>query len=683
MKRDSSNPRFWARWDQLLQDVESSSVTLIALLEPNGQMGYANEQSCWGKHFVCFKGSFNPIHNGHVSLFNAALAKRNNSSGAFALSFNTSKRTLSREDLLFRTRLIHLAGYRVMVSRSGRFSHIAEFFWKVSPSIQLIFPLGIDVLLRLFSYYELSEFEALFQNSSFEYFHREGFEQQLPSSFKNYPRASLLGDNPHSSVTSSKLWQLRAEEAGDEVRALMPAGAAEHFLSVAPEKPKMDQDETPVSAGWPFLPGKKTFGAVRAEGSYLYLSDGRRILDAAGGGGVVNVGHKRAEVVNTISRSLKNLSYAVPGFATPERLTLIEHLQKHWLPEGLSRVHLLGSGSDAVEAAVMLARKYQVACGRLGRWKTIGRDVSYHGSTLGSLAIGGHNGRKAGLGPLLPEFSQAPACYCLRCPFNQTFPECNISCAHALEELISREGVETIAAFIAEPIVGASGGALTPPDEYWPIIQGICQRHNIVLIADEITTGFGRTGKRFAVEFWDVRPDILVVGKGLTGGYAPLSAIFASETLVDAVASLGMNLTAHTFDGHGGSCAAASSVLEIILREELLDRVRERGKMLGGSLVATLANHSAVAEIRGRGLLWAIEIVRDRTTLERYPRSANITRRIINTGIEMGVFFYPGGTSTERDIIVLSPPFIIEPEEIAEMVRVLKKAINQVLGSQS
>jgi adenosylmethionine-8-amino-7-oxononanoate aminotransferase/nicotinic acid mononucleotide adenylyltransferase len=679
MKTGRSNPQFWARWDQLLQNVESSPETLIALLEPSGAMSYADEQRRWGDCFVCFKGSFNPIHKGHISLFNAALGKQSNSSGAFALSFHTFKRPLSREELLFRTRLIHLSGYPVMVSRSGRFSHIAEFFRRISPALQLVFPVGSDVLLRLLNYYELSEFEALFENSSFAYFYREGCNRELLSSFSSYRRISFLGDNAYPSVSSSKLWQLRTEEALDQVRTLMPPVAAEYFFAASREGPNFDAESSTASR-WPFLPGKQAVAVARAEGSYLYLTDGRRVLDAGGGGGVVNIGHNRLEVINAISSALKNVSYAVPGFATPERLALIEHLQEHWLPKGLSRVQLLGSGSDAVEAAVMLARKYQVACGRLRRWKTIGRNVSYHGATLGSLAIGGHDGRKGALGPLLRELPHAPACYCLRCPFGETYPACKVACAHALEELIEREGTETIAAFIAEPIVGPSGGALMPPDEYWPTIRDICQRHHILLIADEITTGFGRTGERFAVDYWDVRPDILVVGKGLTGGYAPLAAIFASEMLVDSVASSGMSLTAHTYDGHGGSCAAAKSVLEIILREQLVDRVREKGQVLGECLTATLGTHPAVADIRGKGLLWAIEIVRDRTTLERFPRSANITRRIVKAGIEMGVFFYPGGTTTERDIIVLSPPFIIELGEIAEMVRVLSSAVDQALN---
>lgn len=680
MNIDASSTKFWAKWDQLLQAVEGSSEDVVALLEPCGRMIYVDEQIPQSDHFVLFKGSFSPIHNGHVSLFNAAVEKATQSTGAFALSFVTFKRLVARQDLVFRSRLIHLAGYPVIVSRSGRFSHIAAFFRQLSPTTRLVFPVGIDVLLRTLEYYDLKEFEMLFQNASFEYFRREGFDRELPGKFSNYPRVHFLGTNLNSSINSTKLWQLRDQGQENEVRSSMPEKSAEYFLSSGPETRDSFTTKTATAPSWPFIPGKKTFEVVHAEGSYLYLRDGRRILDAAGGAGVVNIGHGRPEVVHVISQTLRNLSYAAPGFATPERLALIEHLQTHWLPAHLRRVNLIGSGSDAVEAAVRLARKYQVACGRLGRWKTIGREVSYHGATLGSLSISGHEARRARLGPLLRELPHAPACYCLRCSLGQAYPQCEVACAQALEEVIKKEGAETIAAFIAEPIVGASGGALVPPDEYWPMIQDICRRHNILVIADEITTGFGRTGRRFAVEFWNVSPDILVVGKGLTGGYAPLAALFTTDTVVETLAAAGMSLLSHTFDGHPSSCAAAKSVLEIILQERHLDRVSEKGELLGQLLTSTLGDHPHVAQIRGRGLLWAVEIVQQRSTLERFPQFLNVTRKVVHKSIEMGVFFYPGGTSAERDIIILSPPYIVEREEINEMVRVLKSALDQVIG---
>src|SRR6266550_314464 len=324
------NLELWTKWDQLLQNVERSPEGLLALLEPSGQMSYANEWALEGDHFVFFKGSFNPIHNGHVSLFNTARGKQSKSNGAFALSFHTFKETLARADLIFRSRLIHLAGFPVIVSRSGRFSQIAASFRELWPTIQVVFPIGIDVLRRLLDYYELSEFERLFQNATFEYFRREGFDGELPPQLSTYSRISFLGDNPYLSINSTKLRQLRSDGADDEVRALMPAAAADYFLSTESAKQDMAEDDASTSASWPFIPGKKTFEVVRAEGSYLYLRDGRRVLDAAGGGGVVNVGHGRAEVVNAISKTLSNLSYAVPGFATPERLALIEHLQQHW-----------------------------------------------------------------------------------------------------------------------------------------------------------------------------------------------------------------------------------------------------------------------------------------------------------------------------------------------------------------
>lgn len=431
---------------------------------------------------------------------------------------------------------------------------------------------------------------------------------------------------------------------------------------------------------WPFLLDRKLPEVIRAEGAYLELRDGRRVLDAAGGAGAINVGHGREEVVEAAARAMREVSYAVPRFATPQRVALVEQLRDHWLPESLSRVHLATSGSEAVELAMMLARKYHVARGRPERWKVVGRDVSYHGGTLAALSVSGHDERRAGLGRLLPDSPRAAACYCLRCPFGLRPDTCRIDCARDLESVVESEDPRQIAAFIAEPVVGPSGGALVPPEDYWPIVQDICKRHDILLIADEITTGFGRAGRKLAVDLWGVVPDVLVTGKGLSGGYAPLAAVMTSESVVEPLKASRQKLASHTYDGHPGACAAASTVLDILRRERLVERVADLGPRLGGLLESRLGDHPHVAEVRGCGFLWAVEIVRDRETLERFPEEADVTRSIVLAGLDLGVFFYPGGTGTQRDTIVLFPPFIIGTEEMERIAGVLERAIDVALA---
>jgi adenosylmethionine-8-amino-7-oxononanoate aminotransferase len=434
-----------------------------------------------------------------------------------------------------------------------------------------------------------------------------------------------------------------------------------------------------MSTLWPFIPRRSMPEVVRAEGAYFYLRDGRQILDVAGSGGVVNIGHGRVEVVEAAARALQEVSYAVPGFMTPHRLALLKNLQENWLPDGLNCVHLASGGSEAVEAAIIVARMYQAASGRPDRWKVIGRDVSYHGGTLGSLAVGGHDKRKNGLGKMILNQPLAPSCYCLRCPFEKHYPGCNVTCALDLETLIKHEGPDSIAAFIAEPIVGPSGGALVPPDEYWRTIRDICYRYDILLIVDEVTTGFGRTGSRYAVDHWALLPDILVVGKGFSSGYAILSALFTSEPIAKRLADKRMKLVSHTYAGHPGACAATNAVLNILRGENLIQRVKRYGPKLGEKLVETLGQHPHVAEVRGKGFLWAIELVRNRDTLELFPQETGLTRSVFKKGLEMGMFFYPGGTGSARDIIVLSPPFIIGEKEIDEIATVLNCSIDRAI----
>jgi adenosylmethionine-8-amino-7-oxononanoate aminotransferase len=436
--------------------------------------------------------------------------------------------------------------------------------------------------------------------------------------------------------------------------------------------------------GFAFVPypGAVPLAVERAEGAYLFTPDGRRILDAAGGAIVVNVGHGRAEVAEAAARALRRTSYVVPVFATEERVRLVERLVGRWLPAGLTRVWLASGGSDSMDAAIRLALQHHRAAGRPGRSKVIGREISYHGTTIATLAAGGHTKRRAGFEALFPEWPKAPACYCLRCPLGKSYPACGVACADAVEELIVREGPQRVAAVVAEPVVGSSGGALVPPDEYWPRLREITRRHGVLLVADEVMTGFGRTGRRFAVEHWGVVPDILVSGKGLTGGYAPMGAVFASEEVVAPLAAQGEDLMFYTFGAHPAACAVADAVLEIMEREGLVQRAAELGERLAKRLLR-LAGHPHVAEVRGLGLLRAVELVRDRATLEPFPSEARMAWRVVAAALARGAFFYPGGCDPARDVVCIGPPLSIGDEEIEAIGAALEGAIDAAVAGWS
>lgn len=441
------------------------------------------------------------------------------------------------------------------------------------------------------------------------------------------------------------------------------------------------------SRAYPFVapPGATPLVLSRAEGAYLYTPDPgspsgeRAILDAAGGAVVVNIGHGRREVGEAFARASAELTYAVPPFATNARVELVERLRDRWLPPGLTRAVFTSGGSESVDAAIRLARQHHLSAGRRSRWKVIGRDLSYHGVTLATLDVGGHAKRRKGFEPFLSDVPKAPACYCLRCPLGRTYPSCEVACATAFEELIEREGADTIAAVIAEPIGGSTAGALVPPDEYWPTLVEICRRHGILVIADEVMTGFGRTGVPMAVDHWGVEPDILVSGKGLTGGYAPMGGIFTRDEVIEPIARAGDELMFFTYSAHPATCAAANTVLQILEDEKLVERAAEMGASLRSRLDATLGSHPNVAEVRGRGLLQAVEIVKDRETLEPFPAEAKVTGKVVAAGLGQGVFFYPGGCDPARDVITLGPPFVIGEPEIDAITSALEVAIGSAV----
>ncbi|MDA1074077.1 MAG: aminotransferase class III-fold pyridoxal phosphate-dependent enzyme [Proteobacteria bacterium] len=432
------------------------------------------------------------------------------------------------------------------------------------------------------------------------------------------------------------------------------------------------------TVNWPFSPGRQIHIA-RAEGAYLITDDGRRILDAAGGAIVVNVGHGRQRVADKVMEATRDYSYVVPPWITPSRAAMSAVLCEHWLPANLQRIHCTSGGSEANESAIKMALQFHSARGDAGRTRILSRSLSYHGTTMKTTAVSGHQARKKGLTGALEGAPSVATPYPLRCPLGSHHPDTGEYYARLLEETILAEGAETIAAFLAEPITGSSGGAIVPPDDYWPRVREICDRYGILLILDEVMTGFGRTGTPFGYQHWPIEPDILVGGKGLAGGYAPLGGVFATENVGATLDSAGMSVMFHTFGGHPAACAAAAEVLMIMVEENLVERSADQGAKLHARLNETFRDHPHVAEVRGRGLLAAIEIVEDRSDLTCFSPDADLTNRVVAAALRKGVFFYGGGTGDVRDIVCMGPPFTIGETEIDLMCEVLLESVNEAI----
>lgn len=429
---------------------------------------------------------------------------------------------------------------------------------------------------------------------------------------------------------------------------------------------------------WPFVPGRP-LRILGGRGASLFTGDSQTILDAAGGAIVSNVGHGRQDIARAVAKSLESRDYVVPIWLTPEREALVESLRRDWLPPELHHIHLTSGGSEGVEAAVKIALTHFAARGETGRTKVMARELSYHGTTITMAGLSGHRARKRGLEGFLQIFPKAPTPWPLHCPLGRHHAEAAKFYLEATRAVIEIEGPETVAALVIEPIVGSSGGAIVPPDDYLEGIRALCDEYGILLIADEVMTGFGRTGAAFAVEHWNVKPDILVSGKGLGGGYAAICGVFATRAVAAPIIENGFDVMFHTFAALPSACAAAHAVLGVLKSEYLVERVRALGQRLSRQLHERLDEHPHVAEIRGMGLLQAVEIVRDRDTLEPFAQDERVTNRIVAKGLERGVFFYPGGTGVVRDIICFGPPFVATDGEIDQMADVLASTIEDVL----
>ena len=431
---------------------------------------------------------------------------------------------------------------------------------------------------------------------------------------------------------------------------------------------------------WNFLRGR-SFSIAKAEGACLYTSEGQEIIDVAGGAIVCNVGHGRRQVADAVWRATLDYSYVVPPWLTPSRESLIESLRKDWLPESFTRAHFTSGGSESNEAAIKLALHYQQAIGQFQRTKIIGRSISYHGTTLATASISGHPKRKKGLESALPKFCEVASPYPLRCPLGRFHENTGSYYANLLQEEIETQGPENVAAFLAEPITGTSGGAIVPPEDYWPKVREICDRYGVILVMDEVMTGFGRTGSKFGYQHWPIEPDILVGGKGLAGGYAPLGGVFATEKIGSAIESAGFQVMFNTFGAHPAACAAATEVLNIMQEENLVESAKVKGEYLLERLNDSLSQHPNLGEVRGKGLLAAVELVKERETLEHFPEELSITDKIVSRGLKKGVFFYGGGTGNVRDLVCFGPTFTITESQLDQVVDTFVDCVNDVIGN--
>jgi len=417
----------------------------------------------------------------------------------------------------------------------------------------------------------------------------------------------------------------------------------------------------------------------RAEGPWLYTRDGRKILDAGAGAVVVNIGQGREEIAEIARSTIANLDYVLPVWTSPPRERLVERLLK-WTPEGINRFFFTSGGSEANEAAMKFAILYHKIRGKSSKKKIIGRQFSYHGNTIAALSVAG-TGRRADYEHILIDWPKIPPSYCYRCPWGKTYPGCDIDCATALEQKILEQGADSIAAFIAEPMMGSSAAANPPVKEYWPKLREICTKYEVLLIADEVMTGFGRTGRRFAVDHWNVVPDILVGGKGLTGGYMPMGVCAVRGDLVEEVERARADFMFYTYSSHPVSCAVADGVLAIMEREHLVERSAQMGARLGAQLREELSGHPMVGDIRGSGLFWGVELVHDKANRVPFAPEKKVTNRVLGAAVRRGLFFYPssGMAGNGRgDGMIFSPPFIVGDSEIEFMVRTAHDALEEI-----
>jgi hypothetical protein len=427
-----------------------------------------------------------------------------------------------------------------------------------------------------------------------------------------------------------------------------------------------------------FRRGTNLLTAVQAEGCWIVDSDGSRYLDAAGGAVVCGVGHGRREVADAISRQLVTVGYVHASTFTTHVVEDYARAIAERTPMEGARVYPVSGGSEAMETALKLARAYHLVRGEPQRTQLLARQGSYHGNSLGALDVSGRAALRAPYLPWLGRTVHLPPVYEYRCPAPDHPSGCGAWHAARLEEEIVTRG--NVAAFVAESVGGATLGAAVPPDDYWPAIVDVCRRHGVLLIVDEVMAGFGRTGTWFGIDHWAVRPDIIVAGKGASSGYWPLGLAIASKEVHDAVD--GAFVHGFTYSHHAAGAAAGKAVIEILESESLLQASKRQGERLLGGLRDAIGDHPRVGDIRGLGLLVAVEFVSDRVTKAPFDPTEAVTERLLDACLKNGLIVYPaskGADGVSGDAVLFGPPLTISNAEVDTLVDRFTDALSRNL----
>ena len=426
----------------------------------------------------------------------------------------------------------------------------------------------------------------------------------------------------------------------------------------------------------------------RGEGVYLYDTEEKRYLDAIGGMFVVTIGYGVTEVAEAIAGQAQKLCFLnnVRFTNEPQELLASKLIEK--APTGMDRVFFVTSGSGANEVSFQIARIYHRERGKSSKYRFIAQWHNYYGYSVAAISMSGdfNTRRTLGVEPYALKFPHIQAPHCYHCPFGVTYPSCQLTCANELALTIEREGPDTIAAFIATPIIGGTGGAIVPPPGYFERIREICDFYDILFIADEVITGLGRLGKNFGIEHWDVIPDIITLGKTLGSGYASIGAVMMQKHIWDTFVNSEIPGTplGFTYSGHPTSCAGALAVQNYLAKHNLIERAEVMGNYLKGELKKLADREALIGDVRGRGLFLGVELVQDRKTRKPFPRSTKLQEKIVKEALEQGVVIAGRiGTALgiDGDHISICPPLIITESECDEIVAALEASIKQVKKS--